>query len=126
MAAFPARPREAFFAHWRRIMSDPSVVVRTIEADGRVAGNVVSFMNGDAREVGYWLSRAFWGRGIATRALALFLREVQARPLHAHVAKRNTGSVRVLEKCGFRIAGEGRVPFGGPDEMVDEYLMRLE
>ena len=25
------------------------------------------------------------------------------RPLHAHVAKHNAGSIRVLEKCGFRL-----------------------
>jgi RimJ/RimL family protein N-acetyltransferase len=54
--------------------------------------------------VGYWLGRSYWGRGIATRALALFLPLVPARPLYAHVASHNTGSMRVLVKCGFRPA----------------------
>ena len=125
MAAFPSRPHDAFFAHWREIMADPHVVLRTIVADGRIAGNVVSFRNGEAQEIGYWLGREFWGRGIATRALALFLGEVQARPFHAHVAKRNVGSIRVLEKCGFRAVGEDWVAFGAAGEMIEEIVMRL-
>ena len=115
MAAFPSRGRDAFFAHWRKIMADPRALLRTVVADGRVAGNVVSHPNGDAREVGCWLGRAFWGRGVATRALDLFLREETTRPLHAHGATRNAGSIRALEKCGFRVVGEG----GG------EVVMRL-
>lgn len=58
------------------------------------------------REVGYWIGSAYWGNGIATAALAAFLQQVQMRPLYAHVAKHNRGSLRVLEKCGFTIIGE--------------------
>ena len=45
--------------------------------------------------VGYWLGREFWGRGVATRALARFLGVVTGRPLHARVATNNQGSIRV-------------------------------
>jgi RimJ/RimL family protein N-acetyltransferase len=110
MAAFPAREREAFIAHWQRTRLDPSVVQRTVIADGRVAGNMVSWSDADHREVGYWLGRDFWGRGIATAALDLFLELVSSRPLEAHVAAHNTGSRRVLEKCGFRAAAPPTVP----------------
>jgi RimJ/RimL family protein N-acetyltransferase len=51
--------------------------------------------------VGYWLDRAYWGKGIAGRALALFLSEVADRPLFATVATSNGASLRVLQKCGF-------------------------
>jgi RimJ/RimL family protein N-acetyltransferase len=44
-------------------------------------------------------------RSAGTAALALFLAEEQIRPLHADPFGGNTGSVRILEKSGFRRAG---------------------
>ena len=67
---------------------------------GEVAGNVVSWEQSGQRMVGYWLGRVYWGRGIATAALTLFVAEL-SRPLYADVAAHNLGSIRVLEKCGF-------------------------
>ena len=107
MADFPSRDREAFMEHWRtKVLADPSNVARTIEYDGAVAGHVGSWRAGEERLVGYWIARAHWGKGIATRALAELLTIVTERPLHASVAKHNIGSIRVLEKCGFVHAGE--------------------
>jgi RimJ/RimL family protein N-acetyltransferase len=106
MAAFPARDREAFMAHWAKIMADDNNILKTILYDDQVVGNIVSWEHpteGSEREVGYWLGRAFWGKGIATQALALFLKQVTTRPLSAYVAKHNLASIRVLEKCGFTI-----------------------
>jgi RimJ/RimL family protein N-acetyltransferase len=113
MAAFPPRDRDAFIAHWTKILSDRSCIARTVELDGVVAGNVGSFEFEGRREVGYWIGRTFWGRGVATRALAAFLREDTRRPLFAGVAPHNAGSIRVLEKCGFERTGET-----GPDGHV--------
>jgi RimJ/RimL family protein N-acetyltransferase len=101
MAAFPPRERDAFMTHWDSILRDASGVVRTIELDGDVAGNVVLFGFEGRREVGYWIGREFWGRGVATRALSAFLHEVEERPIYAGVAETNVASIRVLEKCGF-------------------------
>jgi RimJ/RimL family protein N-acetyltransferase len=122
MAAFPARDRDAFTAHWTKILADPSVILRTVVSDGEVAGNIVSFESSGKRLVGYWIGRSFWGRGIATRALAAFLEHVGTRPLHAYVAKSNVASIRVLEKCGFTMIDElDGLP--GPDgESVREFL----
>jgi RimJ/RimL family protein N-acetyltransferase len=106
MAAFPARDREAFMEHWARILSDDALLARAIELDGRVVGNVGSFEFDGRREVGYWIDRAFWGRGVATLALFAFLGEETRRPLFAGVAPHNAGSMRVLEKCGFERTGE--------------------
>ena len=61
-----------------------------------------------SEEIGYWLGREYWGRGIGTKALALFLDREKARPLYADPAVGNTGSVRLLEKSGFRHAGTVR------------------
>jgi RimJ/RimL family protein N-acetyltransferase len=106
MAAFPPRDREAFMEHWHRILSDQTLLARAIELDGRLAGTIGSFEFEGHREVGYWIDRAVWGRGVATRALAALLREETRRPLFAGVAPHNAGSMRVLEKCGFERTGE--------------------
>ncbi len=105
-AAFPPRDREAFMAHWSKILGDGAVVKRTVLVDGRVAGNVVSWEQDGEREIGYWIGREHWGRGVATEAVSEFLRQVTTRPLFAHVAERNVASVRVLEKCGFTLVGK--------------------
>jgi RimJ/RimL family protein N-acetyltransferase len=123
MAAFPPRDREAFLAHWRKVLADPGCTKRTILADGAVAGHVGAFDMNGRREVGYWIARELWGRGIATRALELFLRVEPARPLHAHVARHNAGSLRVLEKCGFTVVREERGTVRGQE--VDEVLLAL-
>jgi RimJ/RimL family protein N-acetyltransferase len=123
MAEFPARDRAPFLAHWARIRADTGVVLRTVLADGEVAGNVVSWPAGGDRLVGYWIGRRFWGGGVATRALARYLHEVADRPLLAHVAATNAGSIRVLEKCGFRPVGPGD---DDPADGVAEILLRLD
>jgi RimJ/RimL family protein N-acetyltransferase len=104
MANFPARERDLFFAHWGEIRTDRTIVAQTIVVDGDVAGNIVSWDWDQAgeREVGYWIGQAYWGRGIATTALALFLGYMTTRPVYAYVAAHNAGSIRVLEKCGFQ------------------------
>jgi RimJ/RimL family protein N-acetyltransferase len=102
MAAFPARDREQFTAHWARLRADDALVTRTILAAGTVAGNIGSWPDDGQQLLGYWVGREWWGRGVATAALALFVDELAVRPLHAHVAAHNVGSIRVLEKCGFR------------------------
>jgi RimJ/RimL family protein N-acetyltransferase len=112
MAGFPARDREPFMAHWNRILVDESVVKKTVLFEGDVAGNIVSFVNSGEREVGYWIGREFWGRGVATRALAGFLRLEARRPLYASVARHNVASIKVLENCGFRVSGEE------PDDLI--------
>jgi RimJ/RimL family protein N-acetyltransferase len=101
MAAFPSRERERFMAHWARLRADDTLVTRAIEVDGVVAGNIGSWPDDGRQHLGYWVGREWWGRGVATRALALMLDEVPVRPLHAHVAAHNLGSIRVVEKCGF-------------------------
>jgi RimJ/RimL family protein N-acetyltransferase len=101
MADFPARDREAFDAHWERVLGDPTLTSKTIVFEGQVAGNIGSWEHDGRRLVGYWLGREFWGKGLATKALAELVDELGRRPIYAYVAKTNVGSIRVLEKCGF-------------------------
>jgi RimJ/RimL family protein N-acetyltransferase len=125
MAHFPPREHDAFFAHWRtNVLGNSSNLARVIEVDGEVAGYVASWQPREgAREVGYWLGRAYWGRGIASAALAAFLSaDERTRPLVACVVAHNTASRRVLEKSGFVAIVE---PVVAPDG-VREVLFRLD
>lgn len=107
MAAFKSRNWDAFQTHWAKILADTRITTRTIVVDGRVVGHVGCWDWSGEMEVGYWVERAYWGRGIATRALSMLLGLVAERPLIACVAKHNAASIRVLEKCGFAPVREG-------------------
>lgn len=99
---FAPRERDRFMTHWAtNILGDPTVLVQTVTVNGQVAGNLVAWWNDGKRFVGYWFGRDFWGRGIGTTALKLFLDVEKARPLYADPYEGNTGSVRLLERCGF-------------------------
>jgi RimJ/RimL family protein N-acetyltransferase len=125
MAAFPARDRDAFVAHWKRILGDDTITKKTVLFDGRVAGNVVSFEQDGKLEVGYWIARRYWGKGVATSALSAFLSLVRVRPLYAHVAKHTFASIRVLEKCGFEISAEDTGPSDVPGGEVEGFALVL-
>ena len=126
MAAFPSRNEEAFMNHWRnKVLANDTGQVQTILFNGNVAGNIVCFEQLGEREVGYWLGKEFWGKGIATQALQEFLKTIQTRPLYAHVAKHNIGSKRVLEKCGFTVSKEDRFFSEILGKNIDEYILIL-
>ncbi|MET7289977.1 GNAT family N-acetyltransferase [Streptomyces sp. NPDC005573] len=99
---FTPRPREAFLTHWRqRVLGTPGSLVRTVTVGGEPAGNILSWTEEGRRFVGYWLGRAYWGRGVGTEALALFLDAEPVRPLYAEPHSGNTASIRLLERHGF-------------------------
>ena len=129
MAAFTpadARDRAAFDARWARMRADPSVTVRTIEVAGDPVGSIGSWDNDGHREVTYWIGRAHWGKGIASRALEAFLDIETTRPLYAAAAADNGGSLRVLEKCGFRPIGDGCAFSNARGAEVAEVNLRLD
>lgn len=127
MAAFPARTRDAFMAHWAKIATIETAVRQTVVVDDQVAGNMLSWEQDGQRFVGYWIGREFWGRGIATSALRLLLDQVPSRPLHAEVAAHNVGSIRVLEKCGFRPAVvDGKAHSAPGADGIEELLLVLD
>ncbi len=131
MAAFTARDpsdRAAFQAHWAKILSDETITNKTIVSDGRVVGHVAKFVDKEfgKPEVTYWIGREFWGRGLATKALSEFLRHVAVRPIYGRAAKDNLGSLRVLEKCGFRIVGHAKGFANARGEEVEEAMLELD
>ncbi|WP_240436744.1 GNAT family N-acetyltransferase [Streptomyces sporangiiformans] len=110
---FTPRPRDAFMTHWAtRILADDTVFVQTVTVDDAPAGHIVAWWDEHGEErhrfIGYWLGRPYWGRGIGTEALALFLRHERNRPLLADPFIENTASIRLLERHGFRPVGTVR------------------
>ncbi|WP_405815472.1 GNAT family N-acetyltransferase [Streptomyces sp. NBC_01390] len=129
MAAFTARDpadRDAFEDHWKRIRAATDILPRTVLVDGDVVGNVAVYGEPGEREVTYWIDRAYWGRGIATAALLALIAEEPERPLHARAAADNAGSLRVLEKCGFRVTGHDRGFAQARDAEIDEVVLTLD
>jgi RimJ/RimL family protein N-acetyltransferase len=128
MAAFtPKDPadRDAFDAHWKKIRAS-SAVLRTVLADGDVVGSTAVYGEPGEREVTYWVDRAYWGRGVATAALRALLSEVPERPLFARAAADNAGSLRVLEKCGFRPTARAAGYANARGREIEEVVLRLE
>lgn len=85
---------------------------RTIYADGQYIGDVWCYCIDPAGDpqamVSYCVfEQGLWGRGAATEALRLFLAEIRERfgaeRVGAFTFAANAGSIRVLEKNGFRL-----------------------
>ncbi|MBN1904117.1 MAG: GNAT family N-acetyltransferase [Deltaproteobacteria bacterium] len=76
-------------------------------------------------EIGYFIDRKHWGKGIASRSVKL-VEEFIEQELHLHrieikMNKKNKGSVLVAEKCGYRKEGIqiGKLSIG--NEYADAY-----
>ena len=128
MAAFtPKDPadRDTFDAHWKRIRASEDVL-RTVLVDGDVVGSAAVYGEPGEREVTYWIERAHWGRGIATAALRELVAQVPERPLYARAAADNAGSLRVLQKCGFRVTARASGFANARGEEIDEFVLALD
>ena len=127
LAAFVSRDHDAFMLHWTtRILGNPVAACRTVLFDANVVGYASAWTGAETgqRLLGYWIGREFWRRGIASVAVAQFVQSEPIRPLTAHVAKHNLGSIRVLEKTGFTRTGEDA--FTLPDgSRVEEFIYGL-
>jgi len=129
MAAFVSRDpsdRDAYLTHWRRVLADPTATLKAIVRNGELVGSVGSFLSEGKPQVTYWIGKQYWGQGIATRALAEFVRDLKTRPLYASAARDNVASIRVLEKCGFTIYDSARAFAGARGGEVEEVMLHLE
>ena len=130
MAAFTARDptnRDAFTAHWKRILNDDTVIVKTIEFQGDVVGSVAKFVDEEfgKPEITYWIGKEYWGMGLATKALSEFLRDIRVRPIYGRAAKDNVASIRVMEKCGFVISGYANGFANARGKEIEEVILEL-
>jgi RimJ/RimL family protein N-acetyltransferase len=91
-------------------------LVWAIEVEGQAVGGIGVEPGADVErvsaEIGYWLGRAYWRRGIATEVLRAVTSEVFNRfeftRIFALPFADNVGSIRVLEKAGYTLEGRLR------------------
>jgi len=101
--------------------------------DGEMIGAVGadSFEIGTSHraEIGYWLARPYWGQGIVTDAVRDYVQyafnELDLLRLTAYTFTFNVGSVRVLEKNGFKLEGRLRKHFRKGEKLYDAYCFGL-
>ncbi len=129
MAGFtPKDPddRSAFDTHMAKVRSSPDITHRSITCDDQLVGSIAAFVIEGQTEVTYWIDRAFWGRGIASRALEQLLDLVPVRPLYARAASDNTGSLRVLQRAGFEVIGTETSFAPARNREIEETILRKE
>ena len=129
LAAFTAKDisdKVAYLEKYTKHLADPTITMRTIKANDEIVGSVAKYMmEGDA-EITYGIDKKYWRQGIATAALADFLKIELARPIFGRVAFDNYGSQKVLEKCGFIRIGSDRGFANARQAEIEEYIYKLD
>ena len=129
LAAFTSKDpsnKEAYIEKWTSLLANKTINSKTILAEEKIVGSIAKFeMEGEA-ELTYWIGRDFWGRGIASNALKIFLEEEKSRPIYGRVAFDNLGSKRVLEKCGFTMIKTEKGYANAREKEIEEYVFELQ
>lgn len=88
----------------------------------------VDHLNKNA-EIGYWVGREFWGKGIAREAINLILRfgfkRLKLKRVFALVMHPNVRSFKLLESCGFRYEGRMRKSAFRKRRWMDELIYAI-
>ena len=125
--AFPHPYTEDDARSWIALCGQTEAVQLAIEVDGEPSGGIGLQRRADVHrltaEIGYWLGRGAWGRGIATEAVRALsshgLEALGLERIEAHVFAWNRASMRVLEKCGFAREGWLRRAALKDGELID-------
>lgn len=112
---------------WLARAVDESERAWAIEIDGAAVGGVSLHPGVDVHrhsaELGYWLGRRYWGRGIMTRVIDAFagpaMQAFRLHRLYATVYANNPASMRVLEKAGFTREGTQKSAVMKRGELLD-------
>ena len=129
LAAFTVKDpddRETFDSRMATSRTAPDVTTRAVTRDGRLVGSISSFVVNGETEITYWIDRSVWGQGVAGQALALFLEIVRVRPIHARAASDNVGSLKVLQRAGFRVIGTATSYANARRSEIEETILRLD
>jgi RimJ/RimL family protein N-acetyltransferase len=106
---YTLRDAEAFLAAPRDPMLPSLLIFERTQAEARLVGSCgLARRSSGAVELGYWIARPFWGRGLATEACTALIavaRALALRQLEASHFIDNPASARVLEKLGFSATG---------------------
>ena len=81
----------------------------------------------ESTEIGYWIGRKYWGQGITTKALKLFIKKINTKlklkRIYGYAFTFNPASKRVMEKCGFKLEGIRKKIKKGKNKFYDDYQL---
>ena len=116
---------------WIRFASaeDPKTQF-AVEVDGQAVGGIGFRIGQDVHrrsaEIGFWLGKKYWGRGIMTEAVGAVsdfaFAEFDLCRLFAAVFEWNPASMRVLEKAGYQCEGRLRKSVTKDGKTVDSMI----
>ena len=122
----PDLDRATFDPWFENLRSSPDIRSFAVLDEEALAGVAAVYNLATAPEVTYWIDRAQWGRGIASRALELMVVEVPVRPLIAGAGADNAASLAVLHRSGFREFTRERAMALGRGVEMEAVRLRLE
>lgn len=105
-------------------------ITRVIEFNRQLAG-IIGVARGPHEnyrcgEIGYWLGQPFWGKGLATLAVSrmteLIFNDTDIVRLFAPIYGPNKASMRVAEKCGYKLEGIAEKAIFKDGRFYDEYI----
>lgn len=120
------KDREAYIAKWEKLLVDDTISSWTILCDDAIAGSIGTWVMDGEPQITYGIAKAFWGQGIATKAVALFLDIVDTRPLYGRAAADNIRSIKMLEKAGFKKIGTDHAFAAARNREIEEVIFRLD
>lgn len=119
---------------WLRLVADSTPETNfAVAVAGEAVGGIGITLQDDvsrrSAEIGYWLGRSYWGRGIATAAVRALTDWAFAHfdlcRLYAGVFEWNPASARVLEKAGYVLEGRLRRSVTKDGRTIDQLLHAL-
>lgn len=134
---YPYREKDAdaWIAHVGQIAAEQGQPIHWAirQQDGKLIGVIgmdsLEVGKSHRAEIGYWLARPHWGRGIMTAVVEAACRfamlQFGLEKITAHVIEGNVASMRVLEKCGFQLEGRLRRHFLKHGQLRDARLYAL-
>lgn len=128
MAAFVSntwKDREGYRAKWEKLLAE-GANSWTILCDGTIVGSIGIWMMNGEPQITYGIGRAFWGQGLASAAMELYLPGVETYPLYGRAASDNTRSIRLLQKSGFKKIGTDRAFAAARNGEIEESIFRLD
>ncbi|MCB2380191.1 GNAT family N-acetyltransferase [Hymenobacter sp. BT635] len=105
----PYRLEDAYWYIGLTTDPDSPDIHLAIEVEGEAAGAISVLFKDDinrcSAEIGYWLGRQYWGRGIVAEAVKVLtdytFAHFEVCRLYAEIFARNAASARVLSKAGY-------------------------
>lgn len=115
------------------VLTGASTHTFVVEYQGELAGVIGAILQTDVYrkniEIGYWIGEKFWGKGLSTCALGLYLEYLRSQDdfhrVFARVFAPNKASMKVLENNGFSLEGISREAAFKDNRFLDVHTFSL-